>query len=95
MPPGPWDACFFGLTSDPLLAWPSALQLTVSSTFDHWVIFTKPEHALCVEPQSGPPNQFHREPHVLEPGEALIGSMTFTWHVATSSAQPTDNIRTL
>jgi len=81
VPPGPWDACFVGLTGDPVIDWPGALQLTVSSTFDHWVIFTKPEHALCVEPQSGPPNEFHLTPHILEPGGALTGSMTFTWQL--------------
>ena len=81
VPPGPWDACFVGLAGDPVIDWPGALRLTVSSTFDHWVIFTKPDHALCVEPQSGPPNEFHLAPHTLGPGEALIGSMTFTWQL--------------
>jgi len=79
VPPPPWDACFVGLARDPIIEWPGALRLTISSDFDHWVIFTEPEHALCVEPQSGPPNEFHIEPQVLQPGEALIGSMTLAW----------------
>lgn len=79
VPPGPWDACFVGLAGDPVIAWPGALTLSISSDFDHWVIFTRPDHALCVEPQSGPPNQFHLDPHVVQPGEALVGSMTFAW----------------
>lgn len=79
VPAGPWDACFVGLAEDPVITWPGALALTVSSTFDHWVIFTKPEHALCVEPQSGPPNEFHLTPRMLAAGESLIGSMTFDW----------------
>lgn len=81
VPPGPWDACFVGLTSDPVVEWPGALRLTLSSTFDHWVIFTEPEHALCVEPQSGPPNQFNLDPRVLQPGESLTGSMMLSWNV--------------
>lgn len=79
VPPAPWDACFVGLQADPVIEWPGALRLTVSSDFDHWVIFTEPEHALCVEPQSGPPNEFHIAPRILQPGEALIGSMTLNW----------------
>ncbi len=79
IPEGPWDACFIGLENDPVISWPGALDLTISSAFDHWVIYTEPEHALCVEPQSGPPNQFHLGPRVLGAGESLIGSMAFTW----------------
>ncbi len=79
VPEGPWDNCFVGLDGDPVISWPGAIDLTVSSTFDHWVIYTQPEHALCVEPQTGPPNQFHLDPHLLSPGEALSGSMTLHW----------------
>ncbi|MEZ5343546.1 MAG: hypothetical protein R2706_19550 [Acidimicrobiales bacterium] len=79
VPPGPWDACFVGLVADPVIEWPGAIKLTISSTFDHWVIFTEPEEALCVEPQSGPPNQLNANPVVLQPGESLSGSMTFAW----------------
>ena len=81
VPPGPWDACFVGLADDPVLEWPGALRVAVRSDFDHWVIYTEPEHALCVEPQSGPPNEFHLDPHVVAAGEALTGSMTLEWDV--------------
>ena len=81
VPPGPWDACFVGLRDDPVMEWPGALRVTVGSDFDHWVIYTQPEHALCVEPQSGPPNEFHLSPRVLQPGEALVGFMTFAWEM--------------
>jgi aldose 1-epimerase len=79
VPPRPWNACFVGLETDPVIEWAGALSLTVSSTFDHWVLFTEPDHALCVEPQSGPPNQVHLAPVVVEPGECLSGSMTLSW----------------
>lgn len=79
VPPPPWNACFVGLSHDPVITWPGALSLTISSDFDHWVIFTEPDHALCVEPQSGPPNEFHLSPRILQPGEALIGAMTLGW----------------
>lgn len=79
VPEGPWDNCFVGLADDPVISWPGALDLTVSSTFDHWVIYTQPEHALCVEPQSGPPNQFHSDPKSIRPGQKLAGSMKLSW----------------
>lgn len=79
VPPPPWNACFVGVDSPPVIEWPGAVTLAIESTFDHWVIFTEPDHALCVEPQSGPPNQFHLDPYVLEPGDALAGSMTLRW----------------
>lgn len=79
VPAGPWDACFVGLKNDPVISWSGAVELTISSTFDHWVIYTQPEHALCVEPQSGPPNQFHLDPQIVEPGQTLTGSMTLSW----------------
>jgi aldose 1-epimerase len=79
LPPPPWDHCVVGLDSPPVIEWPGALRLTISSSFDHWVIFTEPEHAMCVEPQSGPPNQFHLDPRVLQPGQRLVGSMTLAW----------------
>jgi aldose 1-epimerase len=79
VPPPPWNACFVGVTSGPQITWPDAVSLHISSTFDHWVIFTEPEHALCVEPQSGPPAEFDLDPHVLQPGERLSGSMTLRW----------------
>ncbi|MCP3939410.1 MAG: aldose 1-epimerase [Actinomycetia bacterium] len=79
VPSAPWDTCMVDLLLDPVIVWGNALTLTVSSTFDHWVIYTEPEHALCVEPQSGPPNEPNSDPRVLQPGESLSGSMTLTW----------------
>lgn len=81
VPPPPWNACFVGVTNGPTITWPGALSLAITSTFDHWVIFTEPEHALCVEPQSGPPNEFHLSPRVIGPGESLVGSMTWRWTI--------------
>ncbi|MGH1492604.1 MAG: aldose 1-epimerase [Acidimicrobiales bacterium] len=77
--PQPWDDCFIGLASPPVISWPGAFDLTVSSSFDHWVIFTEPEHAICVEPQSGPPNEVNRAPKIIEPGQRFFGWMGMTW----------------
>lgn len=45
---------------------------------DHWVLYT-PDHAVCVEPQTGPPDGTHLEPHVVEPGAPLVLSMDLSW----------------
>jgi len=74
-PPGPWDDTFTGLAGPPSLRWPDGVTATISSTCDHWVIFTQPDHALCVEPQTGPPNEFNMKPQVVAPGAPLIAEM--------------------
>jgi aldose 1-epimerase len=83
-PPAPWDHCFVGVARPPRIVWPRsvgarAFVLELRSTFDHWVVFTEPEHALCVEPQSGPPNQVNVAPILATPGRPLVGSMTYRW----------------
>src|SRR3546814_16474811 len=54
-PHGPWDDCFTGLTWPIGLTWPGALSLSLTSTCDHVVLYDQQPHAICVEPQSGPP----------------------------------------
>ena len=77
--PQPWDDCFVGLEQPPVISWPGAFDLTIDSNFDHWVIFTEPEHAICVEPQSGPPNELNERPRLIQPGQRFAGWMSLTW----------------
>lgn len=63
VPPGPWDNCFTGMTRAHL-TWGEA-RLTLTSDASHWVVYTEPEHAVCVEPQTGPPNDVNTAPHVV------------------------------
>jgi aldose 1-epimerase len=79
VPDGPWDETFIDVTQTPILRWGDALTLSLSSNFDHWVVFTQPDHAVAIEPQSGAPNDLNRAPHILEPGESLTGWMTLAW----------------
>ena len=58
-----------------------ALTLALTSNFDHWVVFTEPEHAVAIEPQSGAPNDLNRAPQILQPGESLKGWMKLDWSV--------------
>lgn len=76
---GPFDDCFTEVRADPVLHWPGALRLTLTSSVDHWVVYDEPAHALCVEPQSGPPDAFNLTPVIVEPGRPLAGRFTLAW----------------
>ena len=76
--PRPWDDCFVELEGDPRLTFEDGLTMTVSSDAGHWVIYT-PEHAVCVEPQTGPPDGPNLAPHIVEPGSSLFISMVVSW----------------
>lgn len=78
-PRGPWDDAFTGVRDDPMLEWPGRLRLGIASTCDWWVVYSEPEHAVCVEPQSGPPDAFNGEPEVLEPGASMTHEMRWRW----------------
>ena len=75
----PWDDCFVDVRSAPRLVWSDRLALEIESTLDHWVAFTEPPHAVCIEPQSGPPDAVHLAPRVVEAGERVTASMTWRW----------------
>jgi aldose 1-epimerase len=80
-PAGPWDDAFTGLRSNPVIEWPGQLRLELASTCDWWVVYTVPEHALCVEPESGPPDAANQAPEVLETGDVLEHAMRWRWTV--------------
>ncbi len=77
--PGPWDDCFTDLRHAPTLRWPGFLELTVDSDCRDWVIYTVPTLALCVEPQTAPPDALNIDPTIVMPGRPLIAEMTWTW----------------
>ncbi len=78
-PPGPWDDCFTDLRQPPLLRWPGFLELTIDSDCPTWVVYTMPTEALCVEPQTAPPDALNGRPAIVEPGRPLVAEMTWTW----------------
>ena len=77
--PGPWDDCFTDLRRPPVLRWPDFLELTIGSDCHDWVVYTIPTEALCVEPQTAPPDALNTGPAIVEPGRPLIAQMTWTW----------------
>lgn len=79
VPPGPWDNCFTELERDPVITWPGVAELVLSSSCDHWVFYTEPERALCVEPQSQAPDAFNRDVRVLAAGHRLEAWFRVAW----------------
>ena len=80
MPPAPWDDCFIGLHHAPVLTWPGFIELTISSTQKHWVVYSKPEHAICVEPQSAPANAINSSNcFIVRPDHPLHIDMSWSW----------------
>jgi aldose 1-epimerase len=82
-PPGPWDDCLTDLRRAPVLRWDGAIEVTVESSCDDVVVFDRPTHAVCIEPQTGPPDALRLTPVLVEPGWPLIAEATFAWRLLT------------
>ncbi|MFI9205780.1 aldose 1-epimerase [Streptomyces sp. NPDC053048] len=78
--PGPWDDCF-GMPDgvDVTLTWPGALELRITSRAEWVVVYDEQSEAVCVEPQSGPPNGLNTHPRLVTPIDPLEISTTWTW----------------
>ncbi|GGQ61363.1 aldose epimerase family protein [Streptomyces flaveolus] len=78
--PGPWDDCF-GMPDgvDVTLTWPGRLELRVTSPQQWAVVYDEQEAAVCVEPQTGPPNGLNTLPRLVTPLEPLEATTTWSW----------------
>ncbi|WP_420713355.1 aldose 1-epimerase [Streptomyces sp. NRRL WC-3549] len=78
--PGPWDDCF-GMPDgvEVKLTWPEQLELTVKSRDEWVVIYDEQAEAVCVEPQSGPPNGLNSTPRLVTPIDPLEIASTWSW----------------
>ncbi|MEU4010207.1 aldose 1-epimerase [Streptomyces pseudogriseolus] len=78
--PGPWDDCF-GMPDgvDVTLTWPGQLRLKVTSRVEWVVVYDEQAEAVCVEPQTGPPDGLNSHPRLVTPLEPLEASTTWTW----------------
>jgi aldose 1-epimerase len=78
---GPWDDCFTAVTWPVRLAWPGALELTMTSTCDHVVVYDQPAHAICIEPQTGPPDALNRleRATLVRRNRPHTAEMALTW----------------
>ncbi|MEU6895765.1 aldose 1-epimerase [Streptomyces sp. NPDC046557] len=78
--PGPWDDCF-GMPDgvDVTLTWPGALELRITSRAEWVVVYDEEPEAICVEPQTGPPNGLNSLPRLVTPVDPLEVATTWTW----------------
>ncbi|MEU5364521.1 aldose 1-epimerase [Streptomyces sp. NPDC005925] len=78
--PGPWDDCF-GMPGgvDVTLTWPGLLELRVASREEWVVIYDEQREAVCVEPQTGPPDGLNTLPRLVTPLEPLEAATTWSW----------------
>jgi aldose 1-epimerase len=75
-----YDDCFTQLGDRPaVLRWPGAISVTLETSCPCVVVFDEPEHAICVEPQSHPPDAFNLGPTVVRPGEPLVATASWSW----------------
>ena len=51
----------------------------IESTCAFWVVFTERRHAVCLEPQTAPPDALNHEPFVVEPGRPLVAECIMKW----------------
>ena len=80
VPAEPWDDCFVGLASPPVVRWPGAFEVTIESDAAYWVVYTMDPAGVCIEPQTGPPNGLNTgEFTLVEPGRPLVATMKLRW----------------
>ena len=78
-PPGPWDDCFTDLSGPPVLTWSDALELVIGSDCPCVVVYDEPAEAICVEPQSAPPDALNADPAIAEPGQPVVVHSSWRW----------------
>ena len=65
------DDCFTDAVTAPVLNFENGPTIRLESDCSHWVVYNEPSHAICVEPQSGPPNGLNSEPLAVSPNQPL------------------------
>jgi aldose 1-epimerase len=78
--PGPRDDCF-GLPDGvaATLVWEGELSLEITADVDWLVVYDEQRDAICVEPQSGPPNGLNTAPRLVTRVDPLEASTTWSW----------------
>ena len=56
VPAEPWDDAFTGVQEDPVIRWGSSASIHINSDVPWWVVYTEDPLAICVEPQTAPPD---------------------------------------
>jgi galactose mutarotase-like enzyme len=79
VPAGPYDDCFVDVDWPVSLTWPGAMHVDVWSDAAAVVIFDERPDAVCVEPQTGPPDGVNTAPTVVEAGRSLVSQSGWRW----------------
>ena len=87
VPPGPrpWDDAFTRLRTSPIVRWPRALEIELTSTAAVWVVYDERAEGVCVEPQTAPPDAINlamavgQEPDVADADRPMSASMAWRW----------------
>jgi aldose 1-epimerase len=81
--PGPWDDCFTDVSWPAAVVWDGVVRLEVDSDARYAVLYDERPDAVCLEPQTGPPDAVALEQHaVVEPGRPLRLTMSWRWSPA-------------
>jgi aldose 1-epimerase len=83
----PLDDCFTDVdwSSPPSITWPGVGTVEVVSDASHLVVYTAPATALCVEPQTGPPDSPNLgEAAIVTRGAPATAWMELRWRPAPS-----------
>jgi aldose 1-epimerase len=72
-----FDDCFCHLNEPPKVWWPNGPTITITSSCDHLVVFDEPTNAVCIEPQSGPPDALNLGAVVVKPGSPMVHWMVW------------------
>jgi galactose mutarotase-like enzyme len=78
-PPGPYDDAFPLPGGRLALRWPGVLRLECRTDCRWAVVFDELEPAVCVEPQTGPPDGVNTEPAPVRPGVPLTTRSVWSW----------------
>jgi aldose 1-epimerase len=98
---GPWDDAFTELNGPARLKWPGLLSLELESTAAVRVVYDERPHAVCVEPQTAPPNAIElaerasTEPPTAGPGRPMAVQMGWRWTSPTDSDDALPNMSRL
>ena len=81
-PEGPYDDTFPLSGGTTTLLWPGALRLECHSDCRYAVLFDENAGAVCVEPQTGPPDGLNTAPDLVFPDRPLAARAEWSWSSA-------------
>jgi aldose 1-epimerase len=97
--PRPWDDAFTDVVIPPRLTWPGIASLEIRSTAPFWVVFDERDDAICVEPQTAPPDAFNLaaaigvDPPLATPDRPASVAMAWRWQVVAPTQEVAPSVR--